>query len=43
MAAGRFRPAPPPRIVGQGLRAVQTAFDTQRKGVSAAKIVVELP
>lgn len=43
LADGRFRPAPPPRIVGQGLDAVQTAFDAQRKGVSAEKIVVELP
>lgn len=43
LAAGRFRPAPPPRVVGQGLDAIQTAFDAHRRGVSAAKIVVALP
>ena len=42
LAAGRFRPSPPPRVVGHGLAAIQDAFDIQRKGVSAAKIVVEL-
>jgi NADPH:quinone reductase-like Zn-dependent oxidoreductase len=42
LAEGRFRPAPPPRIVGHGLEAIQTAFDIQRSGVSAAKIVVAL-
>jgi NADPH:quinone reductase-like Zn-dependent oxidoreductase len=42
LAEGRFRPAPPPRIVGHGLEAIQTAFDLQRAGVSAAKIVVGL-
>ncbi len=42
LAAGRFRPAPPPMVVGQGLAAVQAAFDVQRRGVSAAKVVVEL-
>lgn len=42
LAERRFRPAPPPRIVGHGLAAVQTAFDLQRQGVSAAKIVVAL-
>jgi NADPH:quinone reductase-like Zn-dependent oxidoreductase len=42
LAAGRFRPVPPPRVVGHGLEAIQAAFDIQRAGVSAAKIVVEL-
>ena len=42
LAAGSFRPAPPPKVVGAGLQHVQTAFDIQRKGVSAAKIVVTL-
>jgi NADPH:quinone reductase-like Zn-dependent oxidoreductase len=42
LASGRFRPAPPPRVVGHGLDAIQTAFDLQRAGVSAAKIVVDL-
>jgi NADPH:quinone reductase-like Zn-dependent oxidoreductase len=42
LAEGRFRPAPPPKVVGHGLQQIQTAFDAQRKGVSAAKIVVAL-
>ena len=42
LAEGRFRPAPPPRVVGHGLQAIQTAFDIQRNGVSASKIVVAL-
>lgn len=33
--------APEPRVVGQGLRSVQRGLDVQRKGVSAAKVVVE--
>jgi len=39
---GRFRPAPPPKVVGHGLGAIQTAFDIQRAGISAAKVVVAL-
>jgi NADPH:quinone reductase-like Zn-dependent oxidoreductase len=42
LAEGRFRPAPPPQVVGHGLAAIQTALDIQRKGVSAAKVVVAL-
>ena len=42
LAEGRFRPAPPPKVVGHGLQAIQIAFDIQRNGVSAAKIVVAL-
>jgi NADPH:quinone reductase-like Zn-dependent oxidoreductase len=42
LADGRFRPAPPAKVVGHGLEAVQAAFDIQRKGVSATKIVVAL-
>lgn len=42
LASGRFRAAPPPKLAGSGLGAVQTAFDLQRKGVSAAKVVVTL-
>ncbi|HEY4124880.1 MAG TPA: zinc-binding alcohol dehydrogenase family protein [Rhizomicrobium sp.] len=42
LAAGKFKAAPPPRVVGEGLEHVQTAFDVQRKGVSASKIVVTL-
>ncbi len=42
LADRRFRPAPPATVVGHGLEAIQTAFDAQRKGVSATKIVVAL-
>lgn len=42
LAAGRFRPTPPPTVAGHGLQAVQDAFDIQRLGVSAAKVVVTL-
>jgi NADPH:quinone reductase-like Zn-dependent oxidoreductase len=42
LAAGRFRAAPPPKVVGHSLGDVQKAFDIQRKGVSASKIVVAL-
>ncbi len=42
LAAGSFRPAPPPKVVGTSLHDIQAAFDIQRKGVSAAKVVVSL-
>ena len=42
LAAGTFVAAPEPLVVGHGLEAIQTAFDAQRKGVSARKIVVTL-
>jgi NADPH:quinone reductase-like Zn-dependent oxidoreductase len=42
LAVGSFRPSPPPRVVGTGLHDIQKALDTQRRGVSAAKIVVTL-
>jgi NADPH:quinone reductase-like Zn-dependent oxidoreductase len=42
LADGRFRPAPPPRVAGHGLAAIQAALDIQRAGVSASKIVVAL-
>lgn len=42
LAAGSFRPSPPPRVVGHSLADIQTAMDIQRKGVSASKIVVAL-
>ncbi len=43
LATGRFRAAPPAKVVGHSLHDVQTAFDIQRQGVSATKIVVTLP
>ncbi|HEY1447113.1 MAG TPA: hypothetical protein VGF33_01120 [Caulobacteraceae bacterium] len=42
LAEGRFHPAPSAKVVGHGLQAVQAAFDIQRNGVSASKIVVAL-
>jgi hypothetical protein len=42
LAGRRFRPPPPPQVVGHGLESIQTAFDFQRAGVSAAKVVVTL-
>jgi NADPH:quinone reductase-like Zn-dependent oxidoreductase len=42
LAAGRFQAAPPAQVVGNSLQDVQKAFDIQRKGVSATKIVVSL-
>jgi hypothetical protein len=42
LAAGSYRAAPPAKVVGAGLEAIQTAFELQRKGVSAQKLVVSL-
>lgn len=43
LQTGSFVPAPDPEVVGQGLESIQRAFDVQRKGVSAKKLVVTLP
>ena len=40
LANGSYKAVPTPQIVGQGLEKIQEALDLQRKGVSAAKIVV---
>ncbi|SMQ55135.1 unnamed protein product [Zymoseptoria tritici ST99CH_3D7] len=37
---GAIVPKPDPKIVGEGLRSVQLGLDTQKKGVSAKKVVV---
>jgi len=42
LAEARFRPAPPATVVGSSLNDIQKAFDIQRRGVSATKIVVAL-
>lgn len=42
LAAGTYKAAPDPMVVGQGLDAVQNGFDVQRAGVSAKKVVVTL-
>lgn len=41
LANGQLIPAPVPAVVGQGLRSVQHGLDAQKRGVSAAKIVVD--
>lgn len=40
---GSFRPAPDPRVVGDGLEQLPAAFAALRAGVSASKIVVTVP
>lgn len=42
LAAGKFRPAPDPEVVGEGLESIQGAMDTLQKGVSAKKLVVRI-
>jgi hypothetical protein len=42
LAVGAYVAAPEPLVVGHGLEFIQPAFDAQRKGVSARKIVVTL-
>jgi NADPH:quinone reductase-like Zn-dependent oxidoreductase len=42
LADGRYAAAPPPTIVGHSLEDLQHALDLQRKGVSAAKVVLTL-
>lgn len=37
---GTIVPKPDPQIVGEELRSVQLGLDTQKKGVSASKVVV---
>jgi len=43
LAEGKYLAAPDPLVVGEGLGRMQAAFDRQRQGVSAAKVVVSLP
>ncbi|KAH8880421.1 GroES-like protein [Thozetella sp. PMI_491] len=42
LAAGKFVPAPEPKVVGQGLESLQTALDMVLGGVTASKVVVTL-
>ena len=42
LAKGSYVAAPNPHVVGKGLEHLQTAFDLQKKGVSAKKVVVSL-
>jgi len=43
LAAGSYLAAPDPHIVGSGLASIQAGLDMQRRGVSAAKVVISLP
>lgn len=42
LANGKFKAAPEPVVVGEGLEAIQAALGVQKKGVSARKVVVKL-
>ena len=42
LASGRYKAVPDPQVAGHGLSAIPEALDRQRRGVSAAKIVVTL-
>lgn len=42
LASGRYVAAPPAKVVGHGLEALQRAVDAQREGISGYKLVVEL-
>ena len=42
LAEGRFVAAPGPTVVGTGLAQIPLALERQRRGVSAAKLVVTL-
>ena len=42
LADGRYHAEPEPHVVGTGLEHIQVGLDTQRKGVSAKKVVVLL-
>ncbi|QYF74502.1 zinc-binding alcohol dehydrogenase family protein [Cryobacterium sp. PAMC25264] len=42
LADGRYTAAPTPMVVGHGLEQLQLALDTQRRGVSARKVIVTL-
>lgn len=40
LKSGTIKPKPDAKIVGEELRSVQLGLDTQKKGVSAQKVVV---
>ncbi|TQN64032.1 Dehydrogenase orsE, partial [Colletotrichum shisoi] len=42
LAAGAIRPSPDPRVVGKGLEAINAGLDVLARGVSCAKLVVEV-
>lgn len=42
LAAGEFKPAPTPEVVGKGLGSIQEGLNQLKKGVSAKKYVISL-
>ena len=42
LAKGRYVAAPDAHVVGKGLECIQEAFNLQKKGMSAMKVVVSL-
>ncbi len=42
LESGRFKIAPPPKVVGKGLESLQASLDLLKVGVSATKLVVTL-
>lgn len=42
LATGALTPQPPAKIIGTSLEDIQRGLDMSRKGVSGAKIVVQL-
>lgn len=42
LAKGNVRPSPEPRVVGQGVAAINTAVDKIQQGVSCSKLIVEI-
>ena len=42
LAEGTYIAAPEPQVAGKGLESIQAAFNVQKKGVSARKVVVSL-
>lgn len=42
LAERRYDAAPKPQVIGHGLDSVQAGLDTQRRGVSASKVVINL-
>lgn len=43
LASGKYAPFPQPKIVGRGFKAIGGAVQEMNKGVSAVKLVVEIP
>jgi hypothetical protein len=42
LKSGQFKAKPDPKVTGHGLESIQDGFAAQKKGVSAAKIVITL-